>query len=106
MPQLTRNARKALDQLLADIADIADLRREATEEALDQKMVKLLMGKIENAETRMRLRIEREIKPLLVRQAPQYEARLAKVEEQLQRLMDEMTIDTAERAPSERRLSH
>jgi hypothetical protein len=108
VPQLMSGARKALDLIADTIQEIAALREErqalakrTTEEALDQKMVKILMAKMEavearqaNSEARLLRHLADRVKPLLERQAPQYEARLAKVEEQVQRLMNELTIET------------
>jgi CRP-like cAMP-binding protein len=93
VPQLTKFARQALDQVYTAIDEIAALRKEAVDEALDQKMVKLLMAKIENTEARLRRHIANEIEPLLERQAPQYDKRLAQLEEQVKILMDMYAIE-------------
>lgn len=93
MPQLTKYARQALDRLEEDISEIAALRKRATREALDQTMVKLLMEKIENIEARMRRHIASEIEPLLERQAPQLEKRVAVLEAQMHKISNDLRIE-------------
>lgn len=107
MPQLMSGARKALDLIEDTLHEIAALREErqtlarrTIEEALDQKMVKILMAKMDavearqaNSEARLLRHLSDRVKPLLERQAPQYEARLATVEEQLQKILVELRIE-------------
>lgn len=134
MPQKTKGARKALDQVEASISDVAALRKEitareheaarlckqTTDEALDQKLVRILMSRMaqiqievfqklsrmEIAEERLRLRIAKDIEPFLERDEPPHSERIAtlegdmrEVQEQVQRILDEFRIE----APDARR---
>lgn len=129
--QKTKGARKALDQVEASIEDLAALRREittgwheiqrlrkqTTDEALDQKLVRILMSKMEQtqivvfqnlsrmeiAEERLRLRIAKDIEPFLERDEPSQGERLATLEKQVAAILSHVTIETEDMALPERR---
>lgn len=131
MPQKTKGARRALDQVEASIVDLAALRKEitaaqheiakltkrTTDEALDQKLVRILMAKMEQiqikvfqdlsrmeiAEERLRLRIAKDIEPFLERDEPPHGERIATLEAQMRAILNELRIETTTEALNERR---
>ncbi len=87
MPQLTKGARTALDQVAACAADIrAEL---AVADAKVKSNPELAQRRIDDALAAlahlMRV-VDEDLTPLLERQAPQYERRLAELEQRIARL--------------------
>ena len=87
MPQLTKNARRVLDQLDATLVDIADEARLGYDKArFNPDYTRDRLTAIQNDVAEIRKMIRQQIEPLLERQAPQYDKRLAELEARLARL--------------------
>lgn len=92
MPQLTRGARRALDHIRADIANIrAFLTVAHARVKFNPDLSREQMDKAQEDLKCIERRLINELEPLLERQAPQYEQRLAENEQRLAELEQRIT---------------
>jgi hypothetical protein len=81
VPQLTRNARKPLDLIDDALKRLEALRDEIYQEAVGNPRYVMQLVKRDMAQTLDQIREQRrQLEPLLERQAPEYERRLAELE--------------------------
>lgn len=97
MPQKTKGATQALNHIYADLKELSDKNRTIYEEALDAVFVRARTAEVDRLIMAITQQIREGIEPLLERQAPQYEQRLARLEEEVRQLKDQKIVALPER---------
>jgi hypothetical protein len=90
----TKFATERLHHLYEDLKQIGALLDSIQKEALDPHIVSVQAVKAERLRLAVIDQLARGIEPLLERAAPPLEKRVTDLEEQVQRLMSELTIET------------
>lgn len=86
MPQLTKGARRILEDVAATMAAIEEARQQGHKLAIyNPRYAQERLAEIGGLTERLRYQL-RELEPLLERQAPQYDKRLEDLERRVERL--------------------